>query len=341
MNNLNANAFILQFQGNTGKYNMLTEFTIRCSLPLPIWWNGFLPDSQNDWLKFEPKIGRRKVKATIGITDRLSQINVMGDLPDDLSKSYFPGKSLVLTFQSEWSQDLIELMRTNSGNEKITRFRDNLKEIINSIYAKIIDILRNHFGQYWISPTLPRDNTAWNDAEWLDSDGNWKPLFRPTIYLESRIRRHGMSKEDWDEFGTLLKLKYNRRSDMISTMIANARSYLEIDNGRMAVVEVVTALEAALKQILPKLLSRSVSPPIPEKLIDKAIKKLGLRLTAQILFEHMKGKYQLDPDNCKQCLDAITERNQIIHKKQRDIDISDAKQRVESVATIISSLSNQ
>ena len=54
-------------------------------------------------------------------------------------------------------------------------------------------------------------------------------------------------------------------------MIANARVYPEIDNGRMVVVEAVAALEAALKQLLPKLLSRLVSPPLPEKSIDKAI----------------------------------------------------------------------
>ena len=303
---------------------MLTKFTIRCSLPLPIWWHGFLPDNQHDWLKFETEIGEKKVRATIGITDRPSQINVIGELPDDLSKSYFPGNSLVLTFQSEWSQDLIELLRTNSGNEKVTRFRDDVTGIIDSIHTKIIDLLRNHFGQYWMSPTLPRDNKAWNDAEWLDSEGNWKHVFPPTIYLESRIRKHGMSKENWDEFGNLLK--HNRRSDTIRTMVANARAYLEIDNARMAVVEVVTALEAALKQILPKLLSRSVSPPISERLIDKAIEKMGFRLTAQILFEHIKEKYQLDPENCKKCLSAITERNEIIHQKRCHSDISDARQ---------------
>jgi hypothetical protein len=306
---------------------------------LPIWWYGFLADSQDDWLKFETEIEKKRVEATIGITDRPSQIGVIGDLPDDLSKYHFPGESLTLTFQSGWSQDLIELLRTNSGDGKVTRFRDDVKGIIDSIYTKVTDLLRNYFGQYWISPTLPRDNKAWNDAKWLDSDGKWKPVFRPTIYLESRIRKHGISKEDWDEFGDLLK--HNCCSDMIQTMVANARAYLEIDNGRMAVVEVVTALEATLKQILPKLLSRSVSPPIPEKLIDRAIEKMGLRLTAQILFEHMKEKYQLDPENCKQCLSAIAEKNEIIHQKRRHIDISEAMQRVEAVAAIVSSLNNQ
>ena len=74
-------------------------------------------------------------------------------------------------------------------------------------------------------------------------------------------------------------------------MIANARVYPEIDNERMAVVEAVAALEAALKQLLPKLLSRSVSPPLPEKSIDRAIEKMGLRLTTEILFEYMEEKY--------------------------------------------------
>jgi len=318
---------------------MLTKFTIRCLLPLPIWWRGFLPDNQDDWLKFKTEIGEKKVMATIGIMDRLSQIDVIEDLPDDLSKWIFPGKSLTLTFQSEWSQDLIELLRTNSENKKATRFRDDVKSIIDSIYTKVIDLVRNYFGQYWISPTLPRDNKAWNNAEWLDSDGEWKPVFRPIIYLKSHFQTNGMSKENWEEFGNLLK--HNYRSDMTRTMVANARAYLENDNGRMAVVEAVTALEAALKQILPKLLSRSVSPPISEKLIDKAIEKMGVRLTARILFEHLKEKYQLDPENCEQCLHAISKRNEIIHQKRGYIDISDAKQMVEAVAAIILSLNNQ
>jgi len=314
---------------------MATKFTIRCLLPLPIWWHGFLPDNQDDWLKFSTKQENKEVIVTIGITDRSSQMEVIGDL--DISKElYFPGNSLVITFQSEWSQDLVGLMRGDSKNEEVTKFFKDVESIIDNVYTRVIDLLRNQFGQYWLSPTLPRDNKAWNDAEWLDSDGEWKPVFPPTIYLVSRIRKQGMSKGEWEEFGNLLK--HNSRSDMMWTMIANARVYLEIDNGRMAVVEAVAALEAALKQLLPKLLSRLVSPHLPEKSIDKAIEKMGLRLTTEILFEYMEEKHQLGPENCKQCLSAIEIRNTIIHQKQRHVDVSKAGTMVEAIAEIVVSL---
>ena len=224
-------------------------------------------------------------------------------------------------------------MRGDSKNGEVTKFRKDVESIIDNVYTRVVDLLRNQFGQYWLSPTLPRDNKAWNNAEWLDSDGEWKPVFPPTIYLESRIRKPGMSKGDWDEFGNLLK--HNSRSDMMWTMIANARVYLEIDNGRMAVVEAVAALEAALKQLIPKLLSRSVSPPLPEKLIDRVIEKTGLRLTAEILFKHLEEKYQLVPESCKQCLSAIDTRNTIIHQKQRHVDVSKAWTMVEAIAEIV------
>ena len=59
---------------------MVTKFTIRCLLPLPIWWHGFSPDNQDDWLKFSTKQENKEVIATIGITDRSSQLEVIGDL---------------------------------------------------------------------------------------------------------------------------------------------------------------------------------------------------------------------------------------------------------------------
>lgn len=311
---------------------MVTKFTIRCLLPLPIRWHGFLPDNQDDWLKFSTKQENKEVIVTIGITDRSSQLDVIGDL--DISKElYFLGNSLVITFQSEWSEDLVGLMGGDSKNEEVTKFRKDVESIIDNVYTRVIDLLRNQFEQYWLSPTLPRDNKVWNDAEWLDSDGEWKPVFPPTIYFVSRIRKQGISKGDWEKFGSLLK--HNSRTDMMWTMIANARMYLEIDNGRMAIVEAVAALEAALKQLLPKLLSRSVSPPLPVKLIDRAIEKMGLRLTAEVLFKYLEEKYQLGPENCKQCLSAIETRNTIIHNKQRHVSVSKAGTMVEAIAEIV------
>ncbi len=66
---------------------MAIKFTIRCLLPLPIWWHGFLPDNQDDWLKFSTKQENKEVIVTIGITDRSSQMEVIGDL--DISKELF------------------------------------------------------------------------------------------------------------------------------------------------------------------------------------------------------------------------------------------------------------
>jgi hypothetical protein len=133
---------------------MAIKFTIRCLLPLPIWWHGFLPDNQDDWLKFSTKQENKEVIVTIGITDRSSQMEVIGDL--DISKElYFPGNSLVITFQSEWSQDLVGLMRGDSKNEEVTKFRKDVESIIDNVYTRVIDLLRNQFGQYWLSPTLP------------------------------------------------------------------------------------------------------------------------------------------------------------------------------------------
>ena len=42
-------------------------------------------------------------------------------------------------------------------------------------------------------------------------------------------------------------------------------AHLDDENGRIAIVEVVSALESTIKQGIPRLLSEIVEPPLPDK----------------------------------------------------------------------------
>jgi hypothetical protein len=81
-----------------------------------------------------------------------------------------------------------------------------------------------------------------------------------------------------------------------------------------------------------------VEPPIPEGLLDNAVKEMGLRLTATIIFVHLSKKLNLDSDNCSKCLQAIEIRNNIVHNQQRAIPVNDARQYVGAIDQIIKSI---
>lgn len=306
---------------------------MRCTLPLEIWWDGFYPEDEKNWIEYKIEIDGKEILVKIGVSER----PVTVDDSKDLSNACFPSEYLNLTFTIECSDDIIKKLRTSAEDEEIEEFRKEVMNIIEKLYYSIINILRNYFGQYWISPKLLRNKNVFYKAEWLDSE-DWKPIFPRTIYFWSRMRLKGISKENWIKLGKLLSDK--RKPDMIQVMLSNAWEHLENENYRMAIVESVTALEAALKQIDPQLFLKDDTSRISKKTISNIIDDMTFEHALSLFIELLGDRVKLNPEDYKICLSAIDTRNNIMHNRKRNVLRSDAKRIILAVSEIISALSN-
>lgn len=315
---------------------MNIKYEIKCYLPLSIYWNGYLPLDTKDWIELQTN---DSVSLKIGMSREILNPFLEGKTPQEYSHTIFPTEFLFLSITGYWPEEIVELLKKSSdNNELLKEFRLAIRDIIKQIYSHLVNHLRNHFGQYWNSDLMPYDETYINDTLWLDNDGNWNRVFPKTILIKSQIVGFGLTHKNWCELE--IRLKNNSNVSMIKTMMANSKAHLEMNNGRMAVVEAVCALEATIKQKMPSLLSVFVNPQLPEQLISSAIEGMGLRLTAKIIFEHLSTKLKLNPQQCHECLEAIECRNQIIHNRMKNVSNQEAQKFVIAIDTIIKSLEN-
>ena len=312
------------------------KYNFRILLPLTIFWTEYLPEKADDWIKYETKLGEDEFEISIGIGIRSDHTH-FNTLAEDLSKICSPTNSIWIYIGCYWSINLKKTLAKDIKRHKTTIYHDKLKNVIREVYRKLIDLIRNYGEQYWINPNDVNDENIWNLVQWEISPNDWIDVFPKSIHLDSRLYFDGISKEKWKEISQYFVR--NKRVNMVYTMIANALHYTVVENGRMAVVEACTALEASIKQSMPVLLDKISDNKLKKSDIDKAIKKLGFSQSMQLLFGYFSKVLPFDDIDMKNCLDLINERNNVIHNKARYIHVHKAKGYINSVKNIVKLLS--
>jgi hypothetical protein len=312
-------------------------YKLRCNVPIPINWHSFAPTDSKEWLDLQVQ---ENLVAHIGLDESDAKIFVPPRNQNNQVDGFFKTHTVTIEIEGYWPQEIAELLRkfevtklSQDEENQLNGFQSEIQTIIKQIAEKLIKNIRNHFGQWWISENIPCDNNSFNTILWLDNDGKWKQIGRKIICLTLCMHVMGLSKNNWQELGD--RLKNDTNPDMIDIMIANAFAHIDNNNGRMAIVEAVGALEATIKRCLPSLLTTIADPPIPENLLDNAIEGMGLRLTTNICFTHLSNKIGLNSDDCSKCLVAIDIRNNIIHNQQRDVSLEKAREGVVAIDQII------
>jgi hypothetical protein len=110
-------------------------------------------------------------------------------------------------------------------------------------------------------------------------------------------------------------------------------------NPRLATVESVMALEAAIKELLPRFIRRLPGNPNPAaESLDKLIQEAGLRLVTSFVLEMLGETIGVSPQDIRLCQAAVERRNAIMHNGQRQVSIQEAETYVDAIDRVITAL---
>ena len=317
---------------------------IKCELnfPKPLVFCAFLPEKHNSPLEFS----HDKYNILVYLSSK-----------DQLSKSRYPRIGMAeirklgnihcdsLTMEIEvvdCDPEIIEALDVNSPNKKTEEFGKIISNLILDTQNRIIDYFRNIMKQAFLDQVnidtrhyqgfLHRRNTRF-----LNSKGEWQEL-RPAINPHQRIDiiiyKNAVDKDKWIELSEFVL--NGRKSKMIDILIANSIRYRSEKNGRMAVVEAVTALEAAIEHLLPRAIMNAMEiPNVTEKELNNFIEKAGLRQTASFLFKILQNVLGINEEDLEQLNKAVDTRNNVIHNQQREVPVETATKYVNVIKSVI------
>jgi hypothetical protein len=128
------------------------------------------------------------------------------------------------------------------------------------------------------------------------------------------------------------------QTSIIDVLISNSLQHLAQANGRLAVIEAVTALDAALTNVLPRVIPRLPgAPQIKESQLKSLIEKAGLRIVATVGLQMIQTHAALEVEDIQTVDKAIEARNEFVHGgRRRGVDVMEAQKYVNAIRRIVS-----
>ena len=283
-------------------------------------------------------------RVKIFLSDRDEQTDHVADLPSDVS-NHETLRCCGLTMEVDVlnvAPDVLSALDTNRPTEKTEEFGREIFELVRNVQNGLINYFRNIAKQFWLEPIAP-DPRNWQnfldsyDTVWLDSTGTWQRFLvsrKYVIHIAAEVFTGGVDRNQWRE--VVAFIERGARSPMIDTLISNSLKHLDENNGRMATLESVIALEAAINRLLPKVISRLPgAPQIEPSQISKLIEKAGLRATATVGLMLIQTPAGLNPEDIQIVGEAINARNNVVHNQGRLVEVALARQYVGAIRRVI------
>ena len=313
-------------------------------------FNGFLPETKTEGMHLYLRQGRYRV--ILYLSNREKQLLPSWDFPKDpeqLKRYVLDVRGLTMEIEvTEVDSDVVDALQAGQQTKNIEKFAQEIYDIVLEIYNRLVYYFRDIIKQHWVKPLSvdPHDYQSFLaecDTVWLDSNGKWRRfLVEPEIiYRTSDVRKNGVNRDMWNQIAHFIE--QGKSAKMPDVLIANSLQHLSQQNGRLAVVEAVIALEAAVKQLLPTVIHRIINtPPFEEKQptiskeqLDKLIQKVGLRLATETGLEMIKASVGLKAEDIKTITKAVDTRNNIMHNTQRKVEVSLARRYVLTIRRVI------
>jgi hypothetical protein len=197
-------------------------------------------------------------------------------------------------------------------------------------FNRFISYARTQKGQYWleeypIDPDRMASDFAVFKAQLQVEPSDWC-RFRPTdeqrITVTMMEEARYIRESDWP--GTKDFVKTSSRTWLVLQLLASAEWFAGMDHRRAALVEAVTALEVAIADFAKRPKAQEAFGPVLAERFDTPSLKaqvdhLGLSGAIRYLLAVIFPPDRLPTALLRDCQQAVEERNNVVHRGQRDV----------------------
>lgn len=242
---------------------------------------------------------------------------------------------------SEPEFDAVTNNRTGT-DEYVSIGKRVVKKIIDPLLVRLAKILRDTYGQYWISPPSTFDSRDCSlgqychrrSMRWETSDGmkgEFIPNEKSSETLQFSVGRPDyseyMSRETWLGLTELLNSDYE--PSVATTISSRARRLLDEERLEHGLIEVITSLEIAIDEYVRRKLRDN------KKLLEVTKSFWQLPLPARIGL--ISSLADISSEDIEQAFLAVVARNDFVHEGKSPS--SKTKQHIQGVLNIIRVLS--
>lgn len=324
----------------------------------PIVLHGFIPEASDQHLNLTCDQGRYSI--SVYVSDRSSQLEHVDNRPiptdsEELRKRFYLGvRGLTLEIEDATPQEsLLTSLKTNDWTEQTRQHVADIVQLAYRVKNGIVEYFRNLGQQSWLEYSTPDGLNAEKSlqfvlhelrVQWLDPNQKWQPLTvgqKPWMMRHRNLFMDGVDAKEWchevKDFMNAL-LDGGKKAPITDVLIANSLRALDQQNGRLAIIEAVIALEGVVRDVLPRVLESSTQTELDRELFDQLIMAAGLRLSVKVILKANVNQLKIEAEDIDLILKAIETRNTIVHNKQRDIDIDQAEEFVSAIQRVIARL---
>lgn len=196
---------------------------------------------------------------------------------------------------------------------------------------RLLSFVRSEKGQYWLEDypidlgqmastfTRFKASVRTEDSEWT----RWVPSNTHTIRSQVPDETRLIDRDDWANIREFVSS--SGKPDLVGELLSGAEALAKSGHRRSALTEAITALEVAVSRFSrnPNADSK-FGPRFAERLSLRSLKgqvsRLGLTATLSYLFPLIFSEDQLPTEVLRPCQEAITQRQNVVHQGQRDVD---------------------
>lgn len=332
----------------------MSTLVVRFQLNLPgfILCEGFTPTEEDGALEFDLGKGSIVGRLFDSVSDTESELDIRIENqygPDIATLRDTVGKEAVFSPILELRDsfppiDVMVALNEGSVDLHTRAYGDRLLETVHRIQDCLIHWLRFSHNQFWLKSGDKRpdrkDLQGWLNlfnAVWLHPEEGWKRLVLGDRMLSISIYEwEGINKTKWTGLGERVSLlMQGREIPLWQVLCANSVELLAQGNSRVAIVELVTALEIIVKQKLRAKLIPTLAEDAGARVIDKLVERAGFRAATEMLLAMATKTDEAEP-----IMKAIELRNQIIHCSRRAIHFEEARTCINAVRGFMVRLAN-
>jgi hypothetical protein len=281
-------------------------------------WDQFDPSSQPDFQSY------------LEVTARYMYVSITGfDAPDEMVQMY---KAICQDTNRSFGN-----LNAKYGHLPLDAYDKLCRRAYETAvigYNQIVAYCQANKGQYWLEEWKLDAENILREFHFLAAQirfakSAWQPWLPPTnnTVIMGRVAQpeRCISKDDWpliQEF-----LASTSRPDLVGTLLANAERHQQHGLSRISLIEAVAGLDYCIHQFAHRCRNSfdwfyRDQDRFGVKGLQSHVDHLGITCTVSYLFPIIFKPEQVSSETLKAVQEAVAERNGVVHKCKRRVDVA-------------------